>query len=118
MSGCDTTFHLTFRALDFGAFLPLRFVEYGEEDDPPPGCDEIGNANLPLAEMQAKLAQFAAQLAGLRFTEMHAALGKEVNGTRHAVKVVGRERVEPRLNFQMNFDLAPLIHERSISPMR
>jgi hypothetical protein len=59
---------------DFGGFGVAGLAEDGEQDDPPAGRETVGDAGLLGEQVKPELADFPAEMAGIRFSEILGAL--------------------------------------------
>ena len=75
--------------------LPQRLrrcglAEYGQQDDPPAGCEPVGDPRLLGQQVEPQLADFAAEVAGVGLADGLGLLGEQADEEVFTAEVPGR----------------------------
>jgi hypothetical protein len=114
---CDATLHCPSCPVDFPAFTLFRLAKDRQQDNAPSGNDVISDALVGIAEVEAKLTEFAVKLLCVRFTEIHPFRAQQVDVELGLTELAVAEAFEPFPDFRFKLYLSPLTHSEDDIPI-
>src|SRR5881628_2010594 len=105
----EASLHRALGPGNLGTLSSPLLAEDREQDDPPSGRNVVGDARrLPdRTEVEAKLTELAAQLAGVRLVQVNASLRQQVDVELHATELVIRKSPDPVRHLRLQLHRAP-----------